>query len=225
MELAEMEEVLERLLDRRLTPKRARHSRGVAAFASMLCERRGLDPLRGSVAGLAHDFCKELPLEKQEALTLRFIDSMPFLARARGSVPDAPRIPGTVLFEDEAGFVAQRREGIAADALLHGPAAAVLLYEEYGLRDFDILEAVAWHTVGRPGMGELAVLVYCADKIEPGRKHVDEDFRRRCLALDPNEMLLAVVGDTVGWLERKGQPIAPETLILYNALRTTVTGT
>ena len=57
-------------------------------------------------------------------------------------------------------------------ALLHGRAAAVLLKEDWGVDDPEILEAVANHTFGKAGMGDLAKLLYVADKIEPGRENV-----------------------------------------------------
>lgn len=114
------------------------------------------------------------------------------------------------------------RAGALGDELLHGPAAAFLLARDYRLAERDILEAVAYHTVGRPGMGGLDIIVYCADKIEPGRAHVDDAFRQRCLALPPSSMLLAVMENTMAWLDSKGRAVAPETLLLYNSLRKSV---
>lgn len=103
--------------------------------------------------------------------------------------------------------------------LLHGPAAASLLAREYGVRDRDILEAAALHTVGRPDMGPLAKIVWAADKLEPGRHHVDEAVRRRCLGLDPDALLLEALDATLAWLSAKGREVAPETMDLYNTLR------
>ena len=194
-------ESLETRVDAWLSPKRAAHSRGVADFSARLCERNGIDPQRGRIAGLAHDLCKELPMEEQRRLFLAYVqshsdDAFPWCDEASG--------------------------GVIAEDILHGPAAAAVLFDEYGLMDGDIIEAVAYHTVGKPGMCLLSILVYCADKIEPGRKHVDEAFRLRCLSLEPEAMLLAVVEDTLAWLARKGAAVAPPTVILYNSLRKSV---
>jgi predicted HD superfamily hydrolase involved in NAD metabolism len=114
------------------------------------------------------------------------------------------------------------RAGLLSPELLHGPAAAYLLARDFDFAETDILEAVAYHTVGRPDMSELDIIVYCADKIEPGRAHVDDAFRRRCLALPPSQMLLAVMENTMAWLNSKGRVVAPETLLLYNSLRKSV---
>lgn len=195
--LPELALLLESRLSSELSEKRASHSRGVADFAARLCELHGLDPERGRVAGLAHDLCKEMPLEEQRRLCGEWL-SDPGIAAGWPSM------------DEGAGF---------RDQVLHGPAAARLLARDYGFSDADISEAVAWHTVGKADMGPLALVVYCADKIEPGRKHVDEAFRARCLSMKPEAMLLSVVEDTIGYLGRKGWEIAPGTLILYNALR------
>jgi HD superfamily phosphohydrolase YqeK len=207
MDLAELALGLEKAVEKALSPKRAVHSMGVAVFASLLCERQSLDPLRGRVAGLAHDLCKEMPAATQLGLFELYRGEVePGLEAGLGSFPDCG--PESALWG-----------GFGAESLLHGPAAAALLLRDWGLRDIDILEAVAWHTTGRPGMCPLAVILYCADKIEPGRKHVDDAFRSACLGMDSQAMLRAVVENSLAWLRKKGWAIAPQTLLLYNALR------
>ncbi len=108
---------------------------------------------------------------------------------------------------------------LMAEKVMHGPAAAALLKRDYSVDDRELLEAVALHTVGRPGMAGLAVILYCADKLEPGRERYEGDFRERCLALPIEAMLLEVVEGVIGWLRSKDRPVAPETLILYDTLR------
>jgi predicted HD superfamily hydrolase involved in NAD metabolism len=55
--------------------------------------------------------------------------------------------------------------------LLHGPVAARQCEYELGIEDSDVLEAIAWHTTGRPGMEKVALGLYVADFSEPMRKH------------------------------------------------------
>lgn len=55
--------------------------------------------------------------------------------------------------------------------LLHGPVAAELARRELGVEDEEILEAVRVHTAGSPGMTPLALALFVADKIEPGRDY------------------------------------------------------
>lgn len=51
--------------------------------------------------------------------------------------------------------------------LLHGAVAAHWLEYEDGLTDPGVLEAVRWHTTGRRGMGDVAKVVFLADKLDP----------------------------------------------------------
>ncbi len=189
MELAELAALLGGRLDRELKPGRARHSRSVALLAGELCARHGLDEVAGQVAGLAHDLCKDLPMNRQAELAAVYSG-----------------LSGQAFAYD----------GVIGEAAMHGPAAAGLLYLEHSLRDGAILEAVALHTLGRAGMGELACIVYAADKLEPGRRHVDAAFRARCLALPPRELFQAVLGDTISWLRSAGRPVAKDSLDLYD---------
>jgi predicted HD superfamily hydrolase involved in NAD metabolism len=191
MDFAELREILDIRLGTMLSPGRAAHSRRVAELTSSLCRREGLDPERGRVAGLAHDLCKELPKKDQRELAALY----PGLSRAG----------------DESVLM--------ADKIVHGPAAAALLVRDYRVADQELLEAIAIHTVGRPGMSGLSILLYCADKLEPGRERLDDDNRRRCLELPPADMLLSVVEGVIGWLESTGRAVAPETLILYSTLQ------
>ena len=50
---------------------------------------------------------------------------------------------------------------------LHGPVAAALARERYGIEDPEILEAVRVHTTGSAGMGPVARAVFLADKLDP----------------------------------------------------------
>ena len=50
--------------------------------------------------------------------------------------------------------------------LLHGHVAAAEL-EDDGLMDPRVLESVRWHTTGRRGMGDVAKVVFLADKLDP----------------------------------------------------------
>ncbi len=58
--------------------------------------------------------------------------------------------------------------------LLHGPACAERLRGE-GVDDDDILDAIAFHTVGHPRLTELGRHLYMADFLEPGRRFLREE--------------------------------------------------
>ena len=64
--------------------------------------------------------------------------------------------------------------------LLHGKLGAYYAVNEFGISDEDVINAITWHTTGRPGMSLLEKIVFVADYIEPLRykqKNL-EDIRR-----------------------------------------------
>ncbi len=107
----------------------------------------------------------------------------------------------------------------AKPALLHGRAAAVLLREDWGVSDKDLLEAVANHTFGKAGMCDLAKLLYVADKIEPGREQVTPEYTERLMAMTIDGMTAAVVGESMEYLAGKGKKVAAETQAFYDSLK------
>lgn len=58
---------------------------------------------------------------------------------------------------------------IAAPHLLHADVSAIVAREEFGTSDPEILQAIADHTLGRPGMNPLSCIIFLADTLEPGR--------------------------------------------------------
>ena len=108
---------------------------------------------------------------------------------------------------------------LAADSLLHSAAGACLARSEYGVADPDIIDAVASHNTGSPGMSRLSMCVCLADSIEPGRPdypHLD-DIRALAETSLEKALLLSLEGvqkqvvsngwylhprtrDTVDWL-------------------------
>lgn len=64
-------------------------------------------------------------------------------------------------------------EEAAAPILLHGPIAAAEAKQAWGVRDDAVLEAIHWHTTGRPAMSDVALTVFVADKIELAKVEAD----------------------------------------------------
>ena len=62
--------------------------------------------------------------------------------------------------------------------LLHGPLAAEQLRRDCGVDDPDVLEAVRWHSIACAGMGEVGLVVFLADKLEPGKAGASSYLRR-----------------------------------------------
>jgi len=62
----------------------------------------------------------------------------------------------------------------ATPHLLHADVSAVVAREEFGVEDEEILQAIANHTLGRPGMSPLSCIVFVADALEPSRGNSPE---------------------------------------------------
>lgn len=55
--------------------------------------------------------------------------------------------------------------------LLHGALAAEECRRNLGVSDSAVLEAIEWHTTGKPGLGPVGLALYLADFAEPARRH------------------------------------------------------
>ncbi len=63
--------------------------------------------------------------------------------------------------------------------LLHAKAGAALASKKYGIEDEEIMDAIYYHTTGKPDMSLLTMIIFISDYIEPGRTHSPKlnDFR------------------------------------------------
>lgn len=59
---------------------------------------------------------------------------------------------------------------VAEPVLLHGPIAAAVLEERFGISDAEALEAVRDHTLGLPEMPLLGKVILLADKVETHKR-------------------------------------------------------
>ncbi len=111
-------------------------------------------------------------------------------------------------------------EDLHSPEVLHGRIAAYILQNEHGIDNEDILNAVANHTLGRPGMSPLEMLIYSTDLTEPGRIFPGVDKLREKLYDDLKEGTLACVEHTINYLKQTNKPIHPLTILTYESLKT-----
>ena len=103
--------------------------------------------------------------------------------------------------------------------LLHGPAAAYYLERE-GVRDYEFLDAIRYHTVGHPAMGRLGRALFAADFLEPGRK-LRPRFRARLrerMPADLDAVVREILGARIQVLVDRDTRIRPETVNFWNVL-------
>ena len=105
------------------------------------------------------------------------------------------------------------------DEVIHGPAAADCL-RQGGVTDEPLLTAIASHTLGSPNFDDIGKALYVADFLEPGRK-LQPKWRARLRDEMPeglDTVAKAVVGKRIQFLIKKGRPVPPDTLGLWNVL-------
>ncbi len=105
------------------------------------------------------------------------------------------------------------------DSLLHGPAAAERLRLE-GVDDGEVLQAVAFHTVGHPSLGHLGRAMYAADFLEPGRDLLNE-WRASLRGRMPGQVdgvVREVLGARLRHRVDRGTVIRPETVAFWNVV-------
>ncbi|TKC19986.1 bis(5'-nucleosyl)-tetraphosphatase (symmetrical) YqeK [Robertmurraya kyonggiensis] len=104
--------------------------------------------------------------------------------------------------------------------LWHAPVGAFLVEKEVGITDSEILDAIKYHTSGRPGMTLLEKVIYLADYIEPGRHFPGVEEVRELAKEDLDTALIKSVQNTILFLMKKNQPVFPDTFHTYNDLIT-----
>jgi len=107
-----------------------------------------------------------------------------------------------------------------APILLHGPVAAERLLRDGALADASVVDAVRFHTTGRPGMDRVALAVFLADKVEPWKlARRPELLRVRQLAFsEPYRAVAAFLTEETAALLKRGalvHPLAMDTRTHY----------
>lgn len=103
--------------------------------------------------------------------------------------------------------------------LYHGPVGALMLKEEFGINEYEIQEAVAYHSIGNSKMCNCSKVVYVADYISFDRVHIGDKFRGKVLGCCLDEMVYMVVKETGEYLKSIGLELIPESRNMYLRLK------
>lgn len=186
------EEFLEsrkRELEKRVSPKRFRHSMGVSTACVELASAYGVDVEKARLAGLLHDWDKGYDDEQacarvyelgmQDEIDPTVVESM----------------PGT----------------------LHGITAARALGRDFPCIPHDVLQAISRHTTAATDMSPLDMVLYIADAIEPNRQfgRIDE-LRRAVGKVTLEELYFQTYEYWVFLLFERRKPLHPDTITIWN---------
>ncbi len=169
----------------------------------------------------ADDYARERLSDKRYAHTLRVAETARRLAKLHGLDQERARLAG--LLHDTAREIGKEEllrvaeeDGVPVGdfererpILLHGPVAAKLAREDLGVEDGEILDAVRAHTTGEPGMGPLALALFVADKIEPGREQPGVEDLRELAPASLHRAARAALEHSVSYNERRDRPAHP----------------
>ncbi len=102
-------------------------------------------------------------------------------------------------------------------ALSHAVTGAAVARAEYGA-DEDVVNAVRYHTTGRPGMTKLEKILYLADYIEPTRNFDGLEETRKLAYQNLDAAVLRSTADCLLYNIRKMRPVHPITISAYNEM-------
>ncbi|MDE7198345.1 MAG: bis(5'-nucleosyl)-tetraphosphatase (symmetrical) YqeK [Lachnospiraceae bacterium] len=181
-------------MEKTLSSKRYTHTLGVAYTAAALSMAHGESLENAMTAGLLHDCAKSMHGSELVAIC----------EKAHLNVTAVERGNPT--------------------ALLHAKAGAYLAQHKYGVTDDDILNAIRYHTTGRPDMSRLEKILYIADYIEPNRKQLAElDLIRQIAFQDLDRTMEKILANTLAYLRTSDGQLDDMTVKTYNYYKRTET--
>lgn len=187
--------VCKRMLSQRVGKKRLEHSVNVAKVARELAKLYGADPDKARLAGILHDWDKDLSNKQavERAVELG-VDVDPMV------LTDMPW-------------------------LLHGPTAAAALKRDFPQFGDDVFRAISLHTSGAADMSPLDAIIYVADIIEPNRTFGDLDAIARLRTLvgevPLDELYFQSFKYTLEFLVSHDRVLYPATIEAWNILMRT----
>lgn len=184
---------LRKEMEQTLEHKRYEHTLGVAYTAATLAMVHDVDVNKALIAGILHDCAKCMSHHKQIALCKKNNMQLSEIETEKQS------------------------------PLLHAKAGSCLARKKYGVTDEDILQAISYHTTGRPHMSPLEKIIYIADYIEPGRERAKRSYAdiqnlsevRKMAYHNLDEALCKILSDTLDYLAKKGGKIDSMTRKTY----------
>lgn len=101
--------------------------------------------------------------------------------------------------------------------LLHSRLGAYIAKEKYNVEDQEILNAIEYHTTGKPAMTMLEKIIFIADYIEPMRSKASNLEEIRHMAFhDIDRAVYKTLRDTLVYLEKEKSSLDNHTVVAYN---------
>ena len=94
-------------------------------------------------------------------------------------------------------------------ALIHAKVGAEFVKSEFGVNDPEICDAIRWHTLARPEMGELEKIIFVSDMIEPNRVYEEVEFLREVAFKNLDRGVFECISATIKFNEEKKKTVHP----------------
>ena len=104
--------------------------------------------------------------------------------------------------------------------LLHAKVGALYARKLYGVEDEDILDAITYHTTGRPSMTLLEKIIFTADYIEPNRRPIPRlNTIRKEAYFNLDQAVYMILENTLDYLKTTNNVIDEMTIKAYEYYR------
>ena len=97
--------------------------------------------------------------------------------------------------------------------LAHGKIAAIVIQRDFDEKDQDIINAVSYHTTGRPEMSLLEKIIYIADAVEPNRSYPGVQSLRQTLEYDLDKAVLQSLTNTINYVRSEKKFLDEDTVL------------
>ncbi|GAU77434.1 bis(5'-nucleosyl)-tetraphosphatase (symmetrical) YqeK [Fusibacter sp. 3D3] len=103
--------------------------------------------------------------------------------------------------------------------LAHGEIGAIMLRNQFGCEDSEILEAVKWHTYGHKNMSLLSKIIYMADVVEASRTFEGVEELRVLVRVDIDAAILKFCDLTQDYFKKNNQGMHQNTYDMIETIK------
>jgi len=124
---------------------------------------------------------------------------------------------------EQAAFIRDNRidvteDDLMAEGTMHAKISGYIAREKYGITDNEILNAVLYHTTGRPGMSQFEKLIFVSDYLDPGRGLPGRDDLLRMVKNNLVKGALEICKQKISFVVNNGRYLHPMAVGFYNEL-------
>ncbi len=108
--------------------------------------------------------------------------------------------------------------------LAHGLIAKDIAKKQYKIYNEDILNAIEYHTTGRPNMSMVEKIIYLADALDPNREYKSLERLTNLAFTDIDKAMLECVRGKIEYTNRSGRDEHPLSVLTYEYYKKTNIG-